>query len=915
MAVQRVALLRSLLLILALVLAPAAVEAFSDRDESSINQDASCETVSKSPPIWPTEVGSPVLDLRWIVPTSGNTAADVDKVVLALTEGADGRFGGHLYRSDQYGRGETWVKVNDELKNALSPMERSSLSSEEHELGVLEMFIHGTHPHHILLQGNSKFHWSTRDYGRTFLKVEAPGGVDGRSIFFKLHPTNPDFVLARVRSAECSQSDAKDSCVVDLYVSTDFGASWTSLTANSKGRVSAFVDFEWGAKMHPDAKFAGYDEKTIFATIYESDKKAPGGEWDERINFVRSDDFFTTKHKTFVECGNAFEIVAGKIFLAVPSDCPVDSSGKAVPVNQRGSGTNAVIYVSEDFGRTFAESCVPVKHVGDKGYELRETHDRNGVYVLIDHDEEERVEAEAPVFNLYSSGHLNATLFSLSLERVFSVNYYGQRLADWHRVEGLPGVFITNQLEVGAMTEMTMKERNWNEFVETMITFNGGGHWQHLQAPKTFRNEKCNLCGPNENCRLHLHGASSWVGGADGRPSVYSHGSAPGVLMASGNTGNHLDFDQDFQCTWLSRDGGYTWEDVAHGMFIYEYGDHGGLLLMARHRNQETPTDTLHYSYDQGRCWHSVKLGESLYLENIRVEPKGASNVFMLHGVQCENDPLWSSQGFNCTYNPASLTGPKGVLYTVAFDDITHWGNCDNADFEDWSPPVPDLCLLGHNFTLERRKRDSKCFNSKLYERPVSSKICECSNEDVECDYGYFRSDYLAQCDLIETISEQRSCPAIEEGYKLSSTHMRRVHADNCSNLDVMIPDINKILPHNKGYPHNGQHHGFSFGRFLLTACIVTGVLTGLFVAWVKLFASEDVKDSVQEACSPITSCCGSSLGWLGDCFMEAKEKLSSSGAPTDAFFRPLAGEEGLNMDESETLGPLLVNPNSHSMQ
>ena len=75
-------------------------------------------------------------------------------------------------------------------------------------------------------------------------------------------------------------------------------------------------------------------------------------------------------------------------------------------------------------------------------------------------------------------------------------------------------------------------------------------------------------------------------------------------------------------------------QDVAHGMFIYEYGDHGGLLLMARHRNQETPTDMLYYSYDQGRCWHSVKLGESLYLENIRVEPQGASHVFVLHGVQ-----------------------------------------------------------------------------------------------------------------------------------------------------------------------------------------------------------------------------------------------------------------------------------------
>ena len=146
-----------------------------------------------------------------------------------------------------------------------------------------------------------------------------------------------------------------------------------------------------------------------------------------------------------------------------------------VAAKDRGSGANAIIYVSEDFGENFAESCVPVRHLGDKGYELRETHDRQGVYVLIDHDEEEDVEAAAPVYNLYTCGVANATLFSLSLERVFSVNYYGQRLADWHRVESLPGVFITNQLEIGAMSVETMRERGWKDYVETKV---GAGSWR-----------------------------------------------------------------------------------------------------------------------------------------------------------------------------------------------------------------------------------------------------------------------------------------------------------------------------------------------------------------------------------------------------------------------------------------------------
>jgi hypothetical protein len=50
---------------------------------------------------------------------------------------------------------------------------------------------------------------------------------------------------------------------------------------------------------------------------------------------------------------------------------------------------------------------------------------------------------------------------------------------------------------------------------------------------------------------------------ADGRPSFYSHENAPGIIMAVGNTGEYLDFAADAMCTWLSRDGGATWEDVA----------------------------------------------------------------------------------------------------------------------------------------------------------------------------------------------------------------------------------------------------------------------------------------------------------------------------------------------------------------
>ncbi len=50
---------------------------------------------------------------------------------------------------------------------------------------------------------------------------------------------------------------------------------------------------------------------------------------------------------------------------------------------------------------------------------------------------------------------------------------------------------------------------------------------------------------------------------------------------------------------------------------IYEYGDHGGLLLMASHET-EGPADSLQFSLDQGACWHTIHLSEAIDIQNIR---------------------------------------------------------------------------------------------------------------------------------------------------------------------------------------------------------------------------------------------------------------------------------------------------------
>jgi hypothetical protein len=52
--------------------------------------------------------------------------------------------------------------------------------------------------------------------------------------------------------------------------------------------------------------------------------------------------------------------------------------------------------------------------------------------------------------------------------------------------------------------------------------------------------------------------------------------------MSIGNVGQRLERESSERiATYLSRDGGLNWAEVRKGAFIYEFGDHGGLIVMA----------------------------------------------------------------------------------------------------------------------------------------------------------------------------------------------------------------------------------------------------------------------------------------------------------------------------------------------
>ena len=63
---------------------------------------------------------------------------------------------------------------------------------------------------------------------------------------------------------------------------------------------------------------------------------------------------------------------------------------------------------------------------------------------------------------------------------------------------------------------------------------------------------------------------------------MYSTESAVGIILATGNLGKRLTSEDSPKNLYISRDGGTKWRSVKPGQWIYEIGDHGALLVVAK---------------------------------------------------------------------------------------------------------------------------------------------------------------------------------------------------------------------------------------------------------------------------------------------------------------------------------------------
>ncbi|KIJ65382.1 hypothetical protein HYDPIDRAFT_88076 [Hydnomerulius pinastri MD-312] len=390
----------------------------------------------------------------------------------------------------------------------------------------------------------------------------------------------------------------------------------------------------------------------------------------------------------------------------------------------------------------------------------------------------------------------NGTYFGLSLENV-NRNDYGY--VDFEKFVGLEGIAMVNIVANPAEAALTGRK-----VLQTRITHNDGGTWKPLTPPRLDSLGQAYPCS-TAKCALHVHGYTERI---DAR-ATYSSPAVVGVVMAVGNVGEVLaPYTQSD--TFLSRDGGFTWEEVHKDAHLWEFGDSGSIILLV---NDEEPTDHVLFTTDEGLTWREYKFSnEKLRIKSIITVPEDTSRKFMLLGH--------SPQSHASTIVHLDFTSLTHKLCKLNIEDPGH------DDFELWSPSEErqEVCLFGRQTLYHRRKRDANCVvgtQPKAEEKVV--KNCACTVDDFECEFNYAKNAE-GECVLVQgtsPLASDDSCRG-DDDYWYDRTAYRKVLYSSCDG--GMRPDrgAQHLCPGIKG------HSAF----FWLIVLLFPFAITALVASW-----------------------------------------------------------------------------------
>lgn len=553
---------------------------------------------------------------------------------------------------------------------------------------ITGMFPHPDKPDEVYLITPHEQLYVTRDRAHNFDKFDLPGkpAMAGASPIFSFHQTK-NWIIYHAEKG-CDSVFGFD-CRLTSYYSTDGGKHWKEMVKDVN-----------------KCKFAPQTTKKEKLVICE--KLSKNGHHLE-TQLISSENWFKTSKKHFSDIiGFAFEYEF--IVVAVIDPKEQDSLNLQVSVD----GEN---YALARFPHNF-------KINKQQAYTILEsvTH---SIFVHVTASSRPGGE-----YGTLLKSNSNGTDYVQSLE---FVNRNGNGYVDYEKMEGLEGVAIVNVVSNDKQVKSGERKK-----LKTMITHNDGGEWNYLSPPKTDADGKRISCSSKslEKCSLNLHGYTEREDYRD----TFSSESAVGLMIGVGNVGPELTALADAN-TYLTRDGGIVWNEIAKGEYMWEFGDSGAIVVIVDHHE---PTNAVKYSLDEGLTWEEYKFSEDqMKIEDIATIPSDQSRKFILTGKAPRKE------------------GDKSIAIQIDFTGLTDrkcnldMDNPDNDDFELWSPSHPNLegCLFGHKALYHRKIPDRNCFIGRKIDQPHEIlQNCTCTRQDFECDFNYYRAND-GSCQLVSGFS------------------------------------------------------------------------------------------------------------------------------------------------------------------
>eukprot|EP00392_Amoebophrya_sp_AT5.2_P004043 g4048.t1 len=575
---------------------------------------------------------SPVDRMEW--------AGENNEVVLVLTKR------GRLHRSGD--GGVRWDDITAQLGDAND----NSFDS---------FVVSPADKRYLLAVGTSKSHFVSSDAGRNWRKLKQKATIHT----FLFHATRGSWALLSSWTDSCRTGKREESggepCVHNLFVTKDLGITFTLVT-------SYVVQFAWGEESsEPDRiYFSHFNQKT------GNQPKLLA--WSSGVDFCMSDNLGATQN-TLVAAGNKFGVFTGYIFVAKLENAATQSVS---------------LMVSTDHGKTFGRAKIG-EQLEEKSYTILDTSE--GAVVLHVHHGHV---ADVDIGHVYVSDS-NGLRYTKSL----AANVRSpDGTCDFDKVGGVDGIYMANQVDTAAEADVQTDEEDSEETgsatnsgsksgesggkqgksesrVRTVISFDKGGKWQVI-APPEFDSLGQRISCDSSKCSLHLHGTTTAMTAGNFAP-FYSMPNAAGIILGTGNVGQYLRYED--ANTYMSIDGGLTWIEAHKKPYIYEIGDHGGLLVMAPSTKK---TKEVIFSWNEGTNWFEFEMAKSrIEVDNIVTAPNSVSTQFIVHGAR----------------------GSSGVIYHMDFAALG-MPTCANplgagsvaSDYYRWTPADG---------------RNRKCYSSK----------------------------------------------------------------------------------------------------------------------------------------------------------------------------------------------------------